>query len=88
MIKYLEPIDQLPAKIKLPLIRAFELFKEEVAETVKRSDFERFERATEEISKRYGSPYRSLPRHRGGQSRGLSNLRRQQKRILRGYGSL
>ena len=48
MIKYLEAIEELPAEIKLPLIRAFELFKEEVAETVKRSDFERFERATEE----------------------------------------
>ena len=48
MIRYLEAIEQLPEEIKLPLIRAFELFKEEVAETVKRSDFERFERATEE----------------------------------------
>ena len=27
-------------------------------------------------------------KHRRGQSRGLSNLRRPQKRILRGYGSL
>ena len=48
MIRYLEAIEPLPPDIKLPLIKAFELFKEDIAETVKRSDFERFERATEE----------------------------------------
>mgnify|MGYP005865750551 CR=1 FL=1 len=52
MIKYIEAIESLPVEIKLPLIKAFELFKEEIAETVKRSDLERFERATEENFKK------------------------------------
>jgi len=40
MLKYLEAIDELPEEFKAPLIKVFELFREEVAETVKRSDFE------------------------------------------------
>ncbi len=40
MLRYLEAIEGLPIEIKLPLMKAFELFREEIAETVKRSDFE------------------------------------------------
>lgn len=40
MIKYVEAIEGLPSEFKLPLMKAFELFKEEIAGTVKRSDFE------------------------------------------------
>lgn len=42
MIRYLEAIEPLSPDIKLPHI------KEEIAETVKRSGFESFERATKE----------------------------------------
>ncbi|NWF53075.1 MAG: chordopoxvirus fusion protein [Nitrospirae bacterium] len=48
MLKYLEALDELPKELKSPLVKVLELFKEEVAETLKRSDFERFEKATEE----------------------------------------
>jgi hypothetical protein len=48
MLKYLEALEELPKELKGPLIKVLELFKEEVAETVKRSDFERFEKATAE----------------------------------------
>ena len=40
MLKYLEAINELPEEFKAPLIKVLELFREEVAETVKRSDFE------------------------------------------------
>lgn len=40
MLKYLEAIEELPGELKGPFIKVLELFKEEVAETVKRSDFE------------------------------------------------
>jgi len=40
MLKYLEAIDELPQDIKKPFLKVFELFREEVAETVKRTDFE------------------------------------------------
>jgi len=40
MIKYIEAIEGLPVELKLPLMKAFELFREEIAETVKRSDLE------------------------------------------------
>ena len=40
MLKYLEAIEELPEEFKAPLIKVLELFREEVADTVKRSDFE------------------------------------------------
>ncbi len=48
MSKYVEAIEEIPHELRLPLIKAFTYLKEEIAETVKRSDFERFEKATEE----------------------------------------
>ncbi len=50
MIRYLEAIETLPSEIKLPLIKVFELFKEEIAETVKRSDFEELEVVVRELA--------------------------------------
>ncbi len=50
MIRYLEVIETLPSEIKLPLIKAFELFKEEIAETVKRSDFEELKAVVRELA--------------------------------------
>ncbi|MGB9716151.1 MAG: chordopoxvirus fusion protein [Thermodesulfovibrionales bacterium] len=52
MLKYIEALEELPKDLKGPLVKVLELFKEEVAETVKKSDFERFERATQENFKR------------------------------------
>ncbi|MEW6620318.1 MAG: DUF3782 domain-containing protein [bacterium] len=39
MIRYLEAIDRLPIEIKHPILEAFELFKDEIANTVKKEDF-------------------------------------------------
>jgi len=50
MIRYLEAIETLPSEIKLSLIKAFELFKEEIAETVKRSDFEELKAVVRELA--------------------------------------
>jgi vacuolar-type H+-ATPase subunit I/STV1 len=50
MIKYLDPIEQLPSEFKLPIMKAFELFREEIAETVKRSDFEELKSVVEELA--------------------------------------
>lgn len=52
MLKYLEALEELPKELKGPLVKVLELFREEVAETVKKSDFERFEKAMEENFKR------------------------------------
>ncbi len=49
MIRYLEAIEQLPMELKLPLMKAFELFREEIAETVKRSDFEELKAIVREL---------------------------------------
>jgi predicted nuclease with TOPRIM domain len=48
MSKLLEAIDEISPELRLPLLKAFTYLKEEIAETVKKSDFERFEKATEE----------------------------------------
>ena len=48
MLKYLEAIEELPRELKGPLVRVLELFREDIAETVKKSDIERFEKTTEE----------------------------------------
>ncbi len=48
MLKYLEALEELPKELKGPLAKVLDLFREDIAETVKRSDFERFEKATQE----------------------------------------
>ncbi len=48
MLKYMEALEELPKELKGPLVKVLEFFREEVVETVKKSDFERFEKATEE----------------------------------------
>lgn len=50
MISYLEAIEQLPTEVKLPLMKAFELFKEEIAETVKKSDFDALKAVVGELA--------------------------------------
>jgi len=49
MIRYLEAIESLPPEIKLSLIKAFELFREEIADTVKRSDFDELKAVVREL---------------------------------------
>jgi len=72
MLKYLEAIEELPKEFKAPLIKVLELFREEVAETVKRSDFEelkavvarlaRFQEELAEAQKRTEEEVKSLSR--------------------------
>jgi len=50
MVRYLEAIEGLPVEFKLPLIKAFESFKEEIAETVKRSDFDELKAVVYELA--------------------------------------
>ncbi|GAB4543018.1 MAG: hypothetical protein Fur0020_12460 [Thermodesulfovibrionia bacterium] len=50
MIRYLEAIEGLPEEFRLPLMRAFEFFREEIAETVKRSDFEELKAVVRELA--------------------------------------
>ncbi|QCQ21358.1 chordopoxvirus fusion protein [Desulfoglaeba alkanexedens] len=40
MLKYLEAIEELPKEFKVPFTKVLELFREEIAETIKKSDFE------------------------------------------------
>ncbi len=48
MLRYFDAIEELPGEIKRPLVKVLEIFREEIAESIKKSDFERFEKATEE----------------------------------------
>ena len=50
MKRYFDAIEELPNEIKLPLIRVLELFREEIAETVKRSDFEELKSVVKELA--------------------------------------
>ena len=50
MKRYFDAIEELPNEIKLPLIRVLELFREEIAETVKRSDFEELKFVVKELA--------------------------------------
>jgi hypothetical protein len=58
MLKYLEAIEELPKELKVPLVRVLELFREEIAETVKKSD------------KDFGNPVFSRCYRSPGQARG------------------
>ena len=48
MSKLVEAIDEIPHELRLPLLKAFTYLKEEIAETVKKSDFDNFVKSTEE----------------------------------------
>lgn len=49
-MRYIEAIEQLPPDVRLPLMKAFELFREEIADTVKRSDFEELKAVVHELA--------------------------------------
>ena len=50
MSKYLEVIEELPKEFRYPIMKAFELLREELAETVKRSDFEELKGVVKELA--------------------------------------
>jgi len=50
MLKYLEAIEELPKELKGPLVHVLELFRQEVAETVKKSDFDDLKRVVTELA--------------------------------------
>ncbi|MEW6609623.1 MAG: DUF3782 domain-containing protein [bacterium] len=50
MIRYLEAIDRLPIEIKHPMLEAFELFKDEIANTVKKEDFNELKGIVRELA--------------------------------------
>ena len=50
MSKYLEVIEELPKEFRYPIMKAFELLREELAETVKRSDFEELKAVVKELA--------------------------------------
>ncbi len=50
MAKYLEAIEKLPEEFRFPVMKAFELLREELAETVKISDFEELKAVVKELA--------------------------------------
>ena len=50
MFRYLEAIEELPADVRAPLLKVLDLFREEVAETVKKSDFEELRAVVERLA--------------------------------------
>ncbi len=50
MLKYLEAIEELPKELKGPLVHVLELFRQEIAETVKRSDFDELKKVVAELA--------------------------------------
>lgn len=48
--KYIEAIEGLPNEIKFPLTRVLELFREEIAEAVKRADFKELKSVDKELA--------------------------------------
>lgn len=45
-----ESLEGLPEELKIPLMKAFELFREEIAETVKRKDFKELKGIVKELA--------------------------------------
>ncbi|MCX7821826.1 MAG: hypothetical protein N2260_00075 [Syntrophobacterales bacterium] len=50
MMKIIEAIDALPEEFQLPIIKAFEYFRLEIADTVKRSDFDELKATVKELA--------------------------------------
>ncbi|MEW6680762.1 MAG: hypothetical protein AB1297_07095 [bacterium] len=50
MIRYLEAIERLPGEIKHPILEAFELFRDEIQDTVKRQDFNELKGIVKELA--------------------------------------
>ncbi len=80
MLKYLEAIEELPNELKGPLVRILELFREDIAETVKRSDFERFEKTTEENFNRVWKSIEELAEAQKRTEQRIEELAEAQKR--------
>lgn len=50
MLKYLEAIEELPKELKGPLVHVLELFRQEIGETVKKSDFDELKKVVLELA--------------------------------------
>ncbi len=88
MLKYLEAIEELPKELKGPLIRVLELFREDIAETVKKSDFERFEKTTEENFNRVWKSIEELAEAQKRTEQWVGELAEAQKRTEEELASL
>ena len=49
MKSYIEAIDNLPEELRWPLVKAFEIFREEIADTVKKADFDELKAVVSEL---------------------------------------
>ncbi|MDI6715155.1 MAG: hypothetical protein QMD43_09090, partial [Thermodesulfovibrio sp.] len=49
MKSYIEAIDNLPEELRWPLVKAFEIFREEIADTVKKADFDELKKVVTEL---------------------------------------
>jgi len=50
MLTYVETLDELPEEIRMPMIKTFEAFREQVVDTVTKSDFKRLEASFESVT--------------------------------------
>ena len=50
MARYLEAIEQLPEEFRFPVMKALELLREDLADTVKKSDFEELKAVVKELA--------------------------------------
>jgi chromosome segregation ATPase len=50
MKSYIEAIDNLPDEFRWPLVKAFEIFREEIADTVKKADFDELKAVVAELA--------------------------------------
>ncbi len=50
MKSYIEAIDNLPEEFRWPLVKAFEIFREEIADTVKKADFDELKAVVTELA--------------------------------------
>ncbi len=88
MSKYLEAIEELPKELKGPLVMVLELFREDIAETVRRPDFERFEKTTEENFNRVWKSIEELAEAQKRTEEELGSLARTVKNMQKEIGGL
>ena len=49
MKSHIEAIENLPEELRCPLVKAFEILREEIADTVKKADFEKLKAVVTEL---------------------------------------
>ncbi|MGQ9571394.1 MAG: hypothetical protein ACUVWN_06710 [bacterium] len=88
MLKYLEALEELPKELKGPIVKVLDLFREDIAETVKRSDFERFEKTTEENFNRVWRSIEELTETQKRTEQELTSLTRTVRNMQKEIGGL